>query len=80
MDGWSDSGFQGRACCAVVGSGGVARAELNHRLGAVIPAGWVFRPFRAGDLLGWAPGALPRSITFRLVEAGLCREACGEGG
>jgi len=41
----------------------------------------VFRPFRAGDFLIWAPGALPRSITLRLVEAGWCGGGLwGEGG
>jgi hypothetical protein len=41
--------------------------------------GRVLRPFRAGGLFLGEPGALPRSITLRLFEAGLYRGACGEG-
>jgi hypothetical protein len=41
----------------------------------------VFRPFRAGGLFRCVPGAMPRSITLRLFEAGLYGEGgFGEGG
>jgi hypothetical protein len=41
----------------------------------------VLCPFRAGNLFLWAPGAMPRSITLRLFEAGLYGEdGYGEGG